>query len=353
MTPFPALDEALVEGWQWPMPPFAWRRQLQRPDDTLPQPCRLETPSGVPLDGEMLSIKPSAGHLNFRTGPKHSALAVPFARFCRLTLLTPLRPDERLAMNAPLERVPAAAQEREYRLTPQRGSMPLTGRTLGHVKADEGLYLFTPMEDERSALRVFVPRWAYASCEFGPSAEELAARRWIGSRTELLQAIAQQDRMPVLRTGQALLDLGLVTEQQLERALARQTPEMPLGEMLVAEGVISRSDLQTALAHKMGYPLVDLARFPADPEVLRRWSPRLAVEYRALPLMQDGERLIVAVDKPSRVRKLRELQSFAHTPVVPVLASKSHIKQALVTLVQQDVWSHSVGARADFFATTI
>ena len=52
--------------------------------------------------------------------------------------------------------------------------------------------------------------------------------------------------------------------------------------MLVAAGMIKRSDLRTALAHKMGYPLVDLTRFPVDPVAAAKLSHRLAVLYRAI-----------------------------------------------------------------------
>ena len=45
---------------------------------------------------------------------------------------------------------------------------------------------------------------------------------------------------------------------------------MPLGELLVRMGVVSRDDLQVALARKMGYPLVDLDAFPVEAEALRK-----------------------------------------------------------------------------------
>ena len=54
-------------------------------------------------------------------------------------------------------------------------------------------------------------------------------------------------------------------QQQLDRSV-------PLGEMLVRMGVVSRDDLQTALARKMGYPLVDLDAFPVEAEALRKLS---------------------------------------------------------------------------------
>ena len=117
--------------------------------------------------------------------------------------------------------------------------------------------------------RAFVPREAYIKVTFGPSVEERAAARWISAPDVLLLAIERQRSMPVLPIGEALLNLGLVTPAQLDRALELQRGDVPLGEMLVSSGVISRSNLETAIAHKMGYPLVDLTRFPVEEAAAR------------------------------------------------------------------------------------
>lgn len=250
-----------------------------------------------------------------------------------------------------MERVPTAAQEREYRLPLSGRVQALTGRTAGYVETVHGLYFFTPVDEEASLQRVFVPRTAYSSYEFGASAEEVAATQWLSTPNALLEAIKHQDRMPVGLLGESLLALGLLTKTQLERTLATQPGDKPLGELLVAAGIISRADLNTALAHKMGYPLVDLARFPIDPAALAKLPHRIAVGYRVVPLLLDKDRLIVAVDKPSRAVKLNAIHTYAQIKVVPVLASKTQMMLAFERL-SHDVWSSYVTHRPAFFATS-
>lgn len=349
-TPFPTLFADAPERWQWPVPPFAWRHRPGPGCDEI-QPCRIESPVGTPVDGEMLGFDPATRTLKFRSSPAGPVVELPFARFRRLTLTVPLQPSVPMA-GMPIERVPAAAQEREYRLQASGTSPVIGGRTAGRIETADGLYLFTPVEEEASLQRVFVPRSAYTRAEFGPSAEEVAARMWIASPGELLAAIDRQQRMPILPLGQSLLKLGLLTEAQLERALASQGRDVPLGESLVAAGLISRADLQTALAHKMGYPLVDLTRFPIDPKAVAKLPPRIAVGFRIMPLMLQRERLIVAVDKPARVIKLGAVHAIAGVTVVPVLASRMQILLAQERL-SHDVWAGHVSERLGFFATTV
>lgn len=348
-TPFPVLFEDGPDRWLWPVPPYVWRH-IPAPGNDVVQPCQVESAAGTAVEGQMLGFDPTAGTLAFRTNDSGSVVTLPFSRFSRLTLTVPLQRAPTLT-GAPMERVPAAAQERDYVLSATTGGKPLKGRTAGHVETTHGLYLFTPVDDEASLQRVFVPRSAYSRCEFGASAEEVAAKRWLSSPEALLEAISHQDRMPVGLLGQSMLALGMLTNRQLDRSLAVQTGDEPLGELLVEAGIISRADLNTALAHKMGYPLVDLARFPIDPAAVAKLPYRIAVGYRAVPLMLDKDRLIVAVDKPSRAVRLNALHAYAEIKVVPVLASKTQMLLALERL-SDDVWGSHVSHRPAFFATS-
>lgn len=347
---FPTLLDEATYQWEWPAPPFSWRH-LPAPANDVAQPCRIESETGTAVEGEMLSFEPAGRRLAFRMRFDGQVVSLPFSRIRRLTLTTPLQSVAPIG-SPPVERVPAAAQEREYALQSSGSAEPLIGRTAGHVEAAEGMYLFTPVEEEASLQRVFVPRSAYVQCQFGPSAEEVAARLWIASPDELLAAIELQHRRPVRPIGESLLALGLVTRYQLDRALARQSDDLPLGESLVAAGVISRADLQTAIAHKMGYPLVDLTRFPIEAAAASKLPQRFALSYRAMPLMLDKGRVVVAVDKPSRVVMLEAIHAFAQLKVVPVLAPKMQILLALQGL-SGNVWSHNVTDRLAFFDTAV
>ncbi|HMO45332.1 MAG TPA: hypothetical protein PKB14_04805 [Rubrivivax sp.] len=318
----------LPTPWHWPLPPGREREFAAPAAARAPQPCRIETQTRLTLHGEMLDFDPAKRRLQFRAADGPDA-SLAFSSLRRLTLTSAWQPlaRGRRSSSAPPS---AAAQERDYRLQQvgQENTPPLTGRCTGHVEAAEGMYLFCPLGDAGALLRVFVPRSAYARSEFGASAEELAARHWIASPAQLLQAIAQQQPTgaPLARS---LLALGLLTPPQLERVQQRLDGTVALGEALVQARLLSRSDLQTALAHKMGFPLVDLERFPRDPLALAMIPHEVALAHRLMPLLRDGERLVVAVDRPGRVLKLRQLDAYARLPLLPVLALKAQILQAL------------------------
>jgi len=319
------------------------------PLDGIAQPCRVETPNGTAVEGQLLDFDAAAGVLHFRLGGEGEALSLPFARFRRLTLTAPWLLT-RNSPHAPVERIPAVAQERDYRIDLVAGGQ-LAGRTIGHVHESFGLFLFAPVDDGSAVRRVFVPEAAFAAVHFGKSTEEQAAERWIATPEELFAALDAQATARIKPLGEALLDLGFVTRGVLEHAVSEQggERETPLGEVLVAAGLLSRADLQTALAHKMGYPLVDLARFPIDIQAARKLSQRAMIEHSALPLLQREGSLVIAVDDLARIPRLQALQGLAGLKVVPVLASRSHIALALAALPQSlgtDRWADNVQLKA-------
>lgn len=353
---FPTLQFDDAPAWSWPTPPGAARRYAAPAAIGTPQPCRIETRNGQCLQGEMLDFDPAKRRLVFRASAAAPQASLPFGNLRRLTLTVPLAPLPRAA-GAPKEHAASAAQLRDYTLellgardAALVNAQPLTGRTAGHVESGEGLYLFSPHGEDGARCRVFVPRSAYSRCEFGASDEEIAARHWIASPTALLDALARQPTQAVTPLGQALLALGLLTPTQLQRALQRLDGATPLGEALVQGRQVSRNDLQTALAHKMGYPLVDVQRFPIDPQATALLPRRLCIAHRMLPLMRDGPRLVVAVDRPGRVRKLCESADAPVLGIVPVLALKAQILRALQRQAG-DGWSVDPSQRVAFVST--
>ena len=136
----------------------------------------------------------------------------------------------------------------------------------------------------------------------------------------------------MVRIGEALTSLGLVSESQLNDALTQQRNDrsVPLGELLVRMGVVSRTDLQVALARKMGYPLVDIDAFPVEAAALRKLNYGLAVQLGVMPLLLRDGRLIVALDDPARRRAaVDEVEFSTQTKVVPVLAQCVSMDAAL------------------------
>ncbi|HEX7640379.1 MAG TPA: ATPase, T2SS/T4P/T4SS family [Burkholderiaceae bacterium] len=144
-------------------------------------------------------------------------------------------------------------------------------------------------------------------------------------------ALEAQGRMPMVRIGEALITLGLISPQQLTEALAHQGKDrkLPLGELLVRKGMITRADLATALARKMGYPQVDIQQFPIEIEALRKLPVANAVRLEMLPIQLLNGKLVVVMDDPSRRDRIDEAEFLVQSKIVPVLPAAGNLVEQI------------------------
>jgi cellulose synthase/poly-beta-1,6-N-acetylglucosamine synthase-like glycosyltransferase len=109
-----------------------------------------------------------------------------------------------------------------------------------------------------------------------------------------------------IRLGDYLVERGLITSQQLTTALQQQerTGER-LGRLLLILGFIRRLDLARALAALWDLPFITVDDKLVDAAVAQRFPLDATLEYRAVPVHDDGRTVLVIVaDTPSQV--LRE-----------------------------------------------
>ena len=137
--------------------------------------------------------------------------------------------------------------------------------------------------------------------------------------------------------GQILKEIELVTEGDIQEALARQKKEGGLiGKIMVGMGCCSEGDITMALAAQNDMNFVDLSGLDIPIELLDFISDAQAHTYRVVPLEFDGDTktLVIAMDDPTKIVVFDELQ-FALQSRIPgiriqgALASAEDIDTAL------------------------
>ena len=140
---------------------------------------------------------------------------------------------------------------------------------------------------------------------------------------------------PGMSLGNLLLECGVITPSQLEKALSHQHehPELGrLGQVLLELKMISAERLGLTLAQQLGIAQVSLENFDIQPECVKLVPESLARRYLVVPLMLDGERLIVASPDPTHCELLHLLGFVTGKPVEAVLANANEVEQAISRL---------------------
>jgi type IV pilus assembly protein PilB len=130
--------------------------------------------------------------------------------------------------------------------------------------------------------------------------------------------------------GQILLEQGLLTQEQLDRALGehRNTPKS-LGRVLIDLGYIRERDLVRALAEQVGLEFVDLTEFRIDAGVATLIPEAICRRYRALAIGERDGRLLVAMSDPANVYALDDIRTITGREVQPVVATANDVEQAI------------------------
>ncbi len=132
------------------------------------------------------------------------------------------------------------------------------------------------------------------------------------------------------RIGDILVETGVISAQQLTEALARQrrTRER-LGRILVEQKTATEKQIAQALAAQLDLPLVNLTTARIDPKAVRLIPEALARKRRVLPLMLDGDHLVIAMADPLDVYAVDDVGIAARRPVKAVVAVESEVETGI------------------------
>jgi type IV pilus assembly protein PilB len=134
----------------------------------------------------------------------------------------------------------------------------------------------------------------------------------------------------VRRLGDLLVAEGLITAEQLRQALADQKGKADkLGSVLVRQGSISEEQLIGFLSRQYGIPSITLLNLDVDPETLRLVPAHIAKKYEVLPVKRIGGTLTLAMSDPTNVFALDDIAFMTNLQILPVVAPQAAIRKAL------------------------
>lgn len=136
-----------------------------------------------------------------------------------------------------------------------------------------------------------------------------------------------------MRLGDLLISAGVIRPEQLNDALAiqKKTRER-LGDVLINNGIITEQQLIEALQMQLGVDFVDLTAV-SIPLKLARFVPRsIAKKYCVVPVKLQKDELYVAMSDPLNFEAQEEVKSASHKQVVPMIATRRAVEQAIATL---------------------
>ena len=139
------------------------------------------------------------------------------------------------------------------------------------------------------------------------------------------------------KLGEVLIARGLITESQLRSALGEQARwGNRIGEVLVQQGFVSEAELIPVLSEQLGCQSIDLSGREIHPDVIGLIPGDVAIKYACLPVARKAgagtpDVFYVAMEDPTNLIALDDVTFRTGCTVRPLLAGSVQLRHALST----------------------
>lgn len=138
-----------------------------------------------------------------------------------------------------------------------------------------------------------------------------------------------------IRIGDLLVEQKIISESQLQQALAEQKKSgRKLGRVLIESGFVDEDSLLMLLSEQLDIPYVDLSRFELDAELVGRLPETHARRYRALVLKETATGLLVGMGDPTDIFAYDELARILKTSIQIACVKESDLLHNIDRLYQ-------------------
>ena len=149
-------------------------------------------------------------------------------------------------------------------------------------------------------------------------------------REQLRKALEEQAKLGRVKPlGEILVDLGYVTQTDVDEALNKQRAGGGrLEDTLVQSGKISPEMLARSLAMQLGYEFIDDG-VKVDPYAVSLVPEQTARRYQAMPIRLDGNTLVVAMKDPRHVFALDDIRLITGKEIQPAVATEDTLARTI------------------------
>lgn len=126
--------------------------------------------------------------------------------------------------------------------------------------------------------------------------------------------------------GEYLVDQGLVSDEQIQRALAEQKKAgSRLGQTLIDLGFLSEEQMIIALARQLDLAHIDISSYNLKPDVVNLIPEKIARRYELIAIDKMGDSLTIAMADPLNVFAIDEVSQITRSRIDPVICSRTKL----------------------------
>ena len=139
------------------------------------------------------------------------------------------------------------------------------------------------------------------------------------------------------RLGEMLVDSGVLTEDQVNKAVELQKGSgKRLGAVLLENKFINETQLIEVLRLQLGIDFVDLNKTRIDPLMATVVPKNVAAQYRIVPFKKESGTVSLAMEDPLNFKALEMVKQITKEKIVPYIAYSDAIDRAISVLYENE-----------------
>ncbi|MES2212146.1 MAG: MSHA biogenesis protein MshE, partial [Pseudomonadota bacterium] len=128
------------------------------------------------------------------------------------------------------------------------------------------------------------------------------------------------------KIGEILLEAGLITQEQLDKAVERQKiAKTKLETILVDLGYVDETIMLNKLAEQLQVPFIELKHYEVKAEIIKMLPEAIARRNKAIILSKIGSGYLVGMSDPSNLVALDEVSRRVKGTLRPALVRESDL----------------------------
>ena len=132
------------------------------------------------------------------------------------------------------------------------------------------------------------------------------------------------------RLGEMLVEAKLITEEQLQHALALSHKNgLKVGDILIDQGLITPQQLVMFISLQLNIPFINLKKQSIQAKALELIPESIARRYGIMPLDVIDGAIVVAMEDPGNIQTIEDLVALTRKRIEPVIGLPKDIQEAI------------------------
>ena len=140
----------------------------------------------------------------------------------------------------------------------------------------------------------------------------------------------QEEKKHHQKLGEMLIYYKVITQAQLEEGLEiKKNTEKRIGEILINLGRVTQDEINWILGRQLNLPYVQINVDNIDIQLSKNISENALRKFKAIPLMELNNKLVVAMADPTDEEAIEMLKEVTKRKLKLVLASFENIDETI------------------------